>query len=126
MGFAFSFEQPGRANGNYAMNGSQMSMMVEIMRAVKALREQGMDPNWSLLPDGVTHDKFRSSGNHHVTPQECLLIATRLREGLADGTVTETLSFFDDAPVGKKARQWVEEWAAYNERAAAAGGYRVR
>jgi hypothetical protein len=126
MGFAFSFEQPGRANGKYSMNGGQMSMMVEIMRGVKAIREQGMDPNWSLLPDGVTHDKFRSNDNHHVTPEECLLIATRLREGLADGTIIDVLSAFDDAPPGKEARKWVNEWADYNERAAAAGGYRVR
>jgi hypothetical protein len=126
MGFAFSFEQPGGANRTYSMNGAQMSMMVEIMRAVKAIREQGVDPNWSLLPDGVTHAKFRSNDNHHVTPEECRLIARRLREGLADGTVTDTLSFFDDAPGGKEGRKWVKEWADYNERAAVAGGYRVR
>jgi hypothetical protein len=45
MGFAFSFEHPGNANGAYSMNSAQMSMMIEIMRAVKAIREQGTDPN---------------------------------------------------------------------------------
>jgi hypothetical protein len=126
MGFSFSFEQPGKANSAYSMNGSQMSMMLEVMRAAKAIREQGCDPNWTLLPDGVPHAKFRSNDNHHVTPEECLVIATRLREGLADGTVSETFSFFDDAPPSKECRKWVHEWADYNERAAAAGGYRVR
>ena len=126
MGFAFSFEQPRFPNSHYSMNGAQMSIMLEVMREVKAIREQGCDPNWTLLPDGVTHAKFRSNDNHHVTPAECLLIAERLRAGLKDGTATSILTFFDDAPGGARGRAWIEEWADYNERAAAAGGYRVR
>jgi hypothetical protein len=126
MGYSFSFVRKGARNGNYSMNGSQMSIMVEVMRAVGAIREQGVDPDWTLLPVGVTHDKFRSNDNHHVTPEECLLIAEKLRAGLADGTATTFLSFFDDAPRGAKGLAWVEEWADYNERAAAAGGYHVR
>jgi hypothetical protein len=126
MGFSFSFVQADADNSNYAMNGSQMAILLEVMRAVKAIREQGSGPDWDLLPVGVTHDKFRSSGNHHVTPAECLLIATRLREGVEDGTVTDTLSFFDDAPRGRVGRAWVLEWADYNRRAATAGGYLVR
>jgi hypothetical protein len=103
-----------------------MSVMVEVMREVRAIREQGCDPNWTLLPDGVTHAKFRSNDDHHVTPAECLLIAERLRAGLKDGTVIDILSFFDDAPRGTTGREWIEKWIDYNERAAAAGGYRVR
>jgi hypothetical protein len=95
------------------------------MPAVGAIREQGVDPHRTFLPDGVTHDRFRSNDGHHVTPDECLLIAQRLRAGLADGSALETLSFFDDDPPGAKARDWIAAWAGYNERAAAAGGYYV-
>jgi hypothetical protein len=126
MGYAFSFEQPGLPNHHYSMNDAQMSILLEVMREVKAIREQGCNPNWTLLPDGVTQAKFRSNDNHHVTPAECLLIAERLRVGLKDGTVIATLSVIDDAPHGKKGVAWIEKWIDYNERAAAAGGYRVR
>ena len=126
MGFAFSFKKQELPRSNYSMNGSQMSIMLEVMRAVGAIREQGSWPDWTILHEGVTHDKFRSSGNHHVTPTECLLIASKLRAGLEDGTATTTLTFFDDAPLSNEGRDWIEEWADYNERASAAGGYRVR
>lgn len=126
MGYAFCFEQPGKPKSNYSMNGAQMSMMVEVMRAAGAIREQGIDPDWTLLPDGVTHAKFRSNGNQLVTPDECRLIAERLKTGLANGTVSTTLSFFDDAPRGKAGQQWIEAWIDFNERAAGTGGYRVR
>jgi hypothetical protein len=126
MGFAFSFVQPEKARSNYSMNGAQMGIMLEVMRAVGAIREQGSWPDWTILPEGVAQEKFQSSGNHHVTPTECLLIAEKLRAGLKDGTATTTLTFFDDAPLGQEGRAWIEEWADYNGRAAAAGGYRVR
>lgn len=126
MGFSFQFAQRGAAKAHYSMNGSQMARLVEVMREAGAIREQGLDPNWTLLPDGVSHDKFRSNDGHHVTPEECLRIADRLRAGLADGTALNILAFFDDAPFGAEARDWVAAWADYNPRAAAAGGYVVR
>jgi hypothetical protein len=125
MGFGFSFVRPGLPKGNYSMSGGQMAIMVEVMREVKAIREQGCHPDHTLLPDGVPQAKFRSNDNHHITPAECLLIAARLRAGLKDGTAMTTLCFFDNAPDGPEGRAWIEEWADYNERAAAAGGYRV-
>src|SRR5437764_14279555 len=125
MSYSFSFEQPGHPNDSYAMNIFQMSIMRDVMREVKAFREQGFSPNWTILPDGVTHDLFSSNSNQLVTPDACRLIAERLRAGLADGTVFNTLSFFDDAPRGAEGEAWVAEWADYNERAANAGGYRV-
>jgi hypothetical protein len=108
------------------MNGSQMSIMLEVMRAVGAIREQGTWPDWTILPEGVAQEKFQSSGNHHVTPAECRLIVEKLRSGLKDGTASTTLTFFDDAPIGKEGRAWIEEWIDYNERASTAGGYIVR
>lgn len=125
MGYDFSFERPDVPRADYRLNSAEMSILVEVMREVGAIREQGCYPNYTLLPEGVPQAKFQSNGNQHVTPDECRLIARKLRDGLANGTVTTTLSFFDDAPYGAEAVRWVEGWIDYNERAADAGGYRV-
>lgn len=126
MSYVFSFEQPTLPeSSSYSLTGAEMRMMVEVMREVGALREQGFGPNWTLQPDGVPQAKFQSTSNQLVTAEECGLIAERLRAGLASGKAQATLSFFDDAPRGQEGRRWVEAWADFNARAAAAGGYRV-
>jgi len=125
MGYDFSFELPDVPGAYFRLNSAEMSILVEVMRTVGAIREQGCYPSYTLLPEGVPQAKFQSNSDHHVTPDECRLIVRKLREGLANGTVTTTLSFFDDAPYGAEAVRWIEAWIDYNERAAEAGGYRV-
>jgi hypothetical protein len=125
MSFFFTFEDASRPKCHYEFGGANMAIMVEVMRNVRAIREQGGDPDFTLLPEGVAQAKFRSNSNQLVTPDECRLIAERLRAGLQDGSAMEVLCFFDDAPDGKEGRDWIAAWADYNERAAVAGGYRV-
>lgn len=122
MGYGFAFEKQSVRNGHSSMSGGQRAIMVEVMRPVGAIRQQGCDPDFTLLPDGVRQARFRCNDNHHVTPAQCLLIAAQLRAGLENGAATELLCVFDDAPSGKEARGWIEAWADDNERAAPAGG----
>ena len=76
--------------------------------------------------ESVAMEKFLSHGDWHVTPDESRFIASRLDAGIAQGVPEELLSFFDDAPPTEDVVSWLEEFAAFNGRAAEYGGYRVR
>ena len=69
-------------------------------------------------------DKFRYNDGALVTRHECRIIAARLGEHRS--AVHEVASFFDDAPGRTELDEWLNEWIAFNERAAEANGYRVR
>jgi hypothetical protein len=128
VGYSFELSTPGDG-ASYSLNDWQFGFVREALREVgaaveagyqQALETAGFEPS----ADSVDMLKFRSNSNWHVTAAEAAFVAGRLRAGLAAGVVSDLLSFFDDAP--PEARTWVAEFAAFNERAAAGAGYRVR
>lgn len=128
MGYAFEFEQPA-SGGSFALSNGQMGFVREVMREAGAAAGQGLEPALrtpGLEPTGQTVDmeKFLSNSNWHVSASEAGFIATRLRAAMSKHVIADLMSFYDDAPAD--AGQWVSDFADFNDRSAAHGGYRVR
>ncbi|WP_344968787.1 hypothetical protein [Streptosporangium fragile] len=88
----------------------------------QALKVEGLEPN----EQSVDMAKFQSNDGWHITAEEARFIASRLRLAVEHHVPGDTLSFLDDAPPTKDVVEWLEEFADFNERAAAHGGYLVK
>ena len=86
-----------------------------------ALNTPGLEPTAQTIPAA----NFLSISGWHIAPEQAAFIATRPRSAVAQGVVGELLMFFDDGPGAAEVREWVEEVADFNERAAAREGYYV-
>jgi hypothetical protein len=86
-----------------------------------ALRAPGLEPDGQTMRVAT----FMSNGGAHVTPAQAAFIATRLRKAVGDGVVADLLSLLDDAPGSGEVTGWVQEFAAFNEKAAEQDGYYV-
>lgn len=76
----------------------------------------------SLVDDRVGAFKFQSNDNWLVTPEECVVLARKLRAH-AEMIARD---YFPDAGVEQAdGRKWILGFARYNEIAAEHGGYRV-
>ncbi|MDC0720276.1 hypothetical protein [Nannocystis bainbridge] len=77
----------------------------------------------SSLKDGrVGAFKFQSNDGWLVTPEECAVLARKLREHVE----VIAQDYFPDAGVAREdGRKWILGFARYNEIAAEHGGYRV-
>lgn len=138
MGYDFSYahidpedaSQDGTPGAFYRFNGSQMALVRDLMREAGACRDdlpQALEAEgFEQTAESVDMKKFKSNDGWHVTPPECRFIATRLRAAIAERLPGEYLSFLDDVPPTKVVAEWLEEFAAYNARAAEVGGYKVR
>lgn len=119
----FASVEPG---ATYAVSTARMSILRELMREVGALA----DPTARrALEDGPPTDpgappiaKYLRHASESVTPDECRVVARRLREHV--DVVREVASFFDDAPRGSELVAWVSAWADFHARAAELGGHR--
>jgi hypothetical protein len=128
MGYAFEFERPA-PGGSFGLSNWQMSFAREVMREAGAVAGQGLGQALSMLgfePEERTVDveKFLSTSEWHVSADEALFIASRLRLAASKHLIAELMSFCDDAheDVGK----WIDDFARFNELSAAHDGYRVR
>ncbi|MFC9970268.1 hypothetical protein ACFVH6_05125 [Spirillospora sp. NPDC127200] len=131
MGYAFTFE---KSHDDVAVpcafNYYQMNHIRLIMVEAGAIVDDGLaaaigGPGLEVCDRTVPAERFYSNDGRRITAQEAGFIATRLRRVLETSIIVDLLSFFDDAPGHAAVAEWVEEFAAFNERAAAQDGYYV-
>ncbi|MFF0201316.1 hypothetical protein [Streptomyces sp. NPDC005017] len=128
MGYAFEFERPA-PGGSFGLNTYQMGFVREIMREAGAAAGQGLQqalrmPGFEPEERTVDMEKFLSNSDWHVSAEEALFIASRLRLAASEHLVAELMSFYDDAP--RDVGQWIDDFARFNELSASHDGYRVR
>lgn len=94
---------------------------IEAVRIYKAARDR-VAATPSIVDDRIGGYKFASNDGWLITPDECRIVARRLRERV-DMIARD---FFPDAGVSEAdGRRWLLGFARYNELAAEHGGYRV-
>lgn len=70
--------------------------------------------------------KFLSNDYWIVFPEECLAIASGLRQALEQNKPNIIPTEEESGMAPDEAREWILSWVSYNEVAATHGGYRVR
>ncbi|MBV1855829.1 hypothetical protein [Catellatospora tritici] len=131
MGYSFTFDKPHDGVAvDCAFNGYQMNFVRLIMIEAGAIAGDGFtaaihNPGLETCADTVPAMNFLSNDGWHITAHEAAFIASRLRQAVELRVVPDLLSFFDDRPGAADVRDWVEEFAAFNERAARRDGYYV-
>ncbi|WP_030171759.1 hypothetical protein [Spirillospora albida] len=131
MGYAFTLERPHDDTAVHcAFNGEQMNYVRLIMIEAGATAGDGFaaalgGPGLETCADTVPIDRFMSNDAWHITAREAEFIAGRLRRAVELGVIDDLLGFYDESPGTAAVRSWVEEFAAFNERAARQNGYHV-
>ncbi|MDG6107875.1 hypothetical protein Daura_34530 [Dactylosporangium aurantiacum] len=132
MGYAFSFDPPtdeGYASTPCAFNGEQMNYVRLIMIEAGAIAGDGFEQALrtpGLEPGEQTLRARRFQYNEgHVTAAEAAFVAGRLRAAAEAKVAAELLSFYDEHPGVDQVTAWVEQFAAFNEQAAARDGYYI-
>lgn len=126
MGYDFSADNGGNS---YGLNNWQMGHVRLVMLEAGAIAGGGLERlfgNELFAPaaDTVPAAHFSSNDGWPVTAAQSAFIAARLRAALTADLIGDMALFYDDQPT--QLRDWVEEFAAFNEQAVARGGYRVR
>ena len=130
MGYAFSFDPPtdeGYASTPCAFNNEQMNYVRLIMIEAGVLSGDGFTqalhtPGLEVCEETLPTRRFLYSEGH-TTADEAGFIARRLRAALGAGVVADLLSFFDDHPGTDQVTAWVNEFAAFNDKASERAGY---
>ena len=131
MGYSFTYDRPSdHAESGCGFNIHQMTYVRLIMVEAGAIDGDGLKaalktPGLEPTADTVPARNFLSNGGWRITPEQAAFIAARLRSAVAKNVIPDLLIFFDDHPNGAEVREWVEEFATFNERAAAREGYYV-
>ena len=131
MGYSFTYDPPSDgAESGCAFNNHQMNYVRLIMVEAGAIDGDGLEsalhaPGLETAPDTVASRNFLSNGGRHITPEQATFIAARLRRAVTQGVIGDLLMFLDDSPGAAEVREWVEEFASFNERAAGRDGYYV-
>jgi hypothetical protein len=128
MSFAFTLEKP---HDDVAVpcsfNGWQFNHVRLVMIEAGVLDGDGFAQALQHPDLPVTEQTLRGNrfayNEGHVTAGEAAFIAGRLRQAVEADVIWELLSFFDDAPETDEVVAWVNEFAAFNETAAARDGY---
>jgi hypothetical protein len=122
----YDFESTGTG---YRLNDWQMGHVRLLMLEAGVIAGGGLErvfgndqfaPTADTLP--VAH--FSSNDGWPVTAAQCTFIAARLRAALAADLIGDLALFYYDQPT--QLRDWVDEFATFNEEAATRGGYLVR
>ena len=131
MGYSFTYDRPSdHAESGCSFNIHQMTYVRLIMVEAGAIDGDGLKaalktPGLEPTADTVPARNFLSNGGWRITPEQAAFIAARLRSAVEKDVIFELLMFLDDAPGREEIREWVEEFATFNERAAAREGYYV-
>lgn len=125
---SYAFEN---AQDSYGLNIEQMTWVRLVMVEAGAIVGDGLEQAFDIEvlapgPEAVPGRRFLSNDDWPISDEESRYIAGRLRAAIAHDVAGELVMFFDDHPPSSEIRSWVEEFAAFNERAAENGGYRVR
>ncbi|MET7424582.1 hypothetical protein [Dactylosporangium sp. NPDC005555] len=122
MGYDFTAEDAG-----LKLDDWQMGFVRLVLLEAGAIAGGGQErlfgneqfaPSASSLP--ASH--FNAGGSQ-VSPAQCAFIAARLRAALTADLIGDMALFYFDQPT--QLRDWVEEFATFNETATTCGGYRV-
>jgi len=131
MSYAFTLDRPadGVAVG-CAFNGYQMNQVRLILIEAGAIAGDGFEsalkrPGLEPSDETLAARKFRSNAGWHITAAEADFIATRLRAALHLDVIADLLMFLDETPDPTELRDWVEEFATFNEMAGQHDGYYV-
>ena len=132
MGYAFTLERPhDDVAVPCAFNGDQMNYVRLVMIEAGAVAGGGFEsptrpaPGLEITEQTLPISLFLSNDGWHITPDQAAFVAGRLRRAVAGGVVSLLMDFLDDAPDRDDVLSWVEEFAAFNEGAAAQDGYFV-
>ena len=122
----YDFESTGTG---HRLNDWQMEHVRLVMLEAGAIAGGGLERlfgNEQFAPsaDTVPTGHFSSNDGWPVTEAQSAFIAARLRAALAADLIGDMALFYYDQPT--QLREWVDEFAAFNERAASDGGYVVR
>ncbi|MEV4491351.1 hypothetical protein AB0K04_14675 [Micromonospora coxensis] len=130
MGYGFTVDEPHDGVGvGCGFDNERMSYVRMVMIEAGVLtgdgveavfRLPGLEPEDESLPVGT----FIGVGAR-VTGAQAAFIAERTRRAVRLGVIPDLLEFLDDAPPSDAVQEWVEQFAAFNERAVSAGGYHV-
>ncbi|GGM56328.1 hypothetical protein ACFFX1_07650 [Dactylosporangium sucinum] len=127
MSYAFQPEDP--VQHGYGITSWQMRELRLVLLEAGAIAGDGLErifgnARFAPGPETVPVAMFSSNDGWRISPQRCAFIASRLRAALDAGLIGDMALFYEDQSPDLPA--WVTEFAAFNERAAAWGGYRVR
>jgi len=127
----YSFVPHGNVPVGCSFSSGQMTYVRMIMIEAGTVAGDGFVaalsyPGLETCADTVPTKKFLSNDGWHITAHEAAFIAARLRRAVELNVIAELLVFLDDRPDAVEVRDCVEEFAAFNERAAEQGGYYVR
>ena len=131
MGYSFTYDPPSDfAESGCGFNNDQMNYVRLIMLEAGAIDGNGLKaalktPGLEPTDETIDASNFMSNGGWRITPEQARFVAARLRQAVAEDVIFELLMFFDDAPSSAEVREWVVEFATFNERAAARDGYYV-
>ncbi|GAA3197765.1 hypothetical protein GCM10010532_016270 [Dactylosporangium siamense] len=125
VGYDFAAEDAGTS---YRLNDWQMGHVRLVMLEAGAVAGDGLarlfgNERFAPSADTVPVGHFSSNDGWQVTAAQCAFIAARLRAALDADLIGDMALFYYDQPT--QLRDWVEEFAAFNEQATAQGGYRV-
>jgi hypothetical protein len=134
MGFGFTLEKPhDGVEVPCAFSLDQMHWVRMIMIEAGVVAGGGFEaslqvPGLETGADTVPIKKFMMvpDGGGHITAHEAGFIAVRLRRATELGVIVNLLMFLDENPGASAVTEWVDEFAAFNERAAGQDGYYVR
>lgn len=115
--------------GGYALDDWQMESVRLVMLEAGAIAGGGQErlfgnERFAPSPESLPVAHFSSPGGWQVTPGQCAFIAGRLRAALDADLIGDMALFYSEQPT--QLRDWVEEFAGFNESAATTGGYRVQ
>ena len=131
MGYSFTYDPPSdHAESGCGFNNHQMTYVRLIMVEAGTIDGDGLKaalntPGLETTDETIPARNFLSNGGWRITPEQARFVAARLRQAVAQDVISELLMFFDDAPSSAEVREWVEEFANFNERAATRDGYYV-
>jgi hypothetical protein len=130
MGYTFTWDKPADdAVSGYALNNYQMNYVRLIMIESGAIAGDGLSspeqpkPGLETSAETLPAKKFMSNDGWHITAPEAGFVAARLRRAVELDVVDDLLMFFDHPP--DDLQVWVEEFAAFAERAAERNGFYV-
>jgi hypothetical protein len=126
MGYDFAMEGAG---AGHRLDDWQMGHVRQVMLEAGAVAGGGLErlfgneqfaPSAETVPVG----HFSSNDGWQVTAAQSAFIAARLRAALTADLIGDMALFYYDQPT--QLRDWIDEFATFNEQAASNGGYLVR
>ncbi|MET7395407.1 hypothetical protein ABZS66_18140 [Dactylosporangium sp. NPDC005572] len=126
---SYFFEPEDRVQPGHSVTSWQMQELRLALLEAGAVAGDGLErifgnDRFAPGPETVPVAMFSSNDGWRISPQRCAFIASRLHAALDAGLIGDMALFYEDQSA--QLATWVKEFATFNERATAWGGYRVR